>query len=141
GSNGINLAPSGSASAALSSVQVNNNGQGILVSGLNSTGSNAINATVSDSVAAGNAGAGIYSNTQSGAAPTSVMVFHTVASNNGTGIAANGSGGTLRLANSTVTGNAVGWFVGSPGVVANYGDNYTDGNASTTGTLTSINKQ
>jgi Right handed beta helix region len=129
GGNGIEFAPTGSATAVFNRVEANNNAlSGIFVDGLNSAGTNTVNATVSDSVAAGNLnGAGFFSETGSGNAPTSIMVFHSVAANNGTGVFANGTGATVRLANSTLTGNTNGWQVFS-GVVDSYGDNYIDGN-------------
>jgi hypothetical protein len=144
GGNGIILQPGGSATAVFNRVEVNNNGQdGIFVYGLNSVGT--INATVSDSVFAGNAQVGFYSVTLGGNAPTSIMVFHSVAANNaGYGVvasAAAGTGATVRLANSTVTGNGGGWLVIGGGVVATYGDNYIDGNGTNTGGLTLIPKQ
>jgi len=100
------------------------------VNGSNSAGTNTVNATVSESVAAGNFQTGFFSNSQSGYAPTSLMVSHSVAANNGTGVGAVGAGATLRLANSTVTGNTNGWQAFSSGVVDSYGDNYIDGNTS-----------
>ena len=129
GSTGIALQPAGSATAVFNRVEVNNNGQtGISVDGAISAGTNTIKATVSDSVAAGNGGVGFESSTNSGQAPTSLMVFHSVAANNVFGVVANGTGAaTLRLANSTLTGNANGW-IASGGVVDSYGDNYIDGN-------------
>ena len=142
GINGILLGPTGSATAVFNRVEVNNNGEhGILVDGEFSAGTNTINATVSDSVAAGN-NVGFEARSPTSAAPTSVMVFHSVAANNTSGgVSPNGTAATLRLANSTVTGNANGWLVQSGGVVASYGDNYIDGNGSNTGSLTSISKQ
>jgi Right handed beta helix region len=131
GANGIELVPTGSATAVFNRVEVNNNAAGgIVVNGGNSAGSNSIDATVSDGVVAGNVGIGFFSLTPSGSAPTSLMLFHSVAANNGTGVEAQGSGATLRLANSTVTGNATGWVATSSGVMQSYGDNYIDGNAS-----------
>jgi hypothetical protein len=127
---GIALEPTGSATAVFNRVEVNNNGNsGIVVNGSGSAGTNTINVTVSDSVAAGNnGGAGFFSTTASGKAPTSLMVSHSVAANNVYGVAAQGSGATIRLANSTLTGNASGWLVLSSGVINSYGDNYIDGN-------------
>jgi Right handed beta helix region len=131
GFNGVSLEPTGSATAVLNRVETNNNGfQGIYVDGSNSAGTNTVNATVSDSVAAGNGQTGFWNTTQSGQAPTSLMVSHSVAANNsGFGVVAQGSGATLRLANSTVTGNTNGWGTSTSGVVDSYGDNYIDGNA------------
>ena len=89
GGNGIHLTPTGSATAVFNRVEANNNGDhGILADGASSAGTNTINATVSDSVAAGNVGAGFASASAPGNAPTSVMVFHSVAANNVAGVAA-----------------------------------------------------
>jgi hypothetical protein len=143
GGYGIYLVPTGSVTAVFNRVEVNNNGTaGIFVNGGSSAGTNTINATVSDSVAAGN-NSGFVNATVSGQAPTSLMLFHSVAANNGTGVAVQGPGAILRLANSTVTGNTQhGWVAISSGVVDSYGDNYIDGNGSNIGSsLTSISKQ
>jgi len=140
---GINVSPTGSATAMFNRIETNNNGnKGLLVDGESSTGTNTINATVSDSVAAGNGSYGYYSKTGSGNASTSLTLFHSVAANNSTGVIAFGLGATLRLANSTVTGGAFGWAVFNSGVVASYGDNYIDGNfENNIGDLTPISKQ
>jgi hypothetical protein len=143
GGSGIFLFPTGSATAVFNRVEANNNaGHGIAVDGAFSAGTDTINATVSDSVAAGN-NSGFVNATVSGQAPTSLMLFHSVAANNGTGVAVQGPGAILRLANSTVTGNTQhGWVAISSGVVDSYGDNYIDGNGSNIGSsLTSISKQ
>lgn len=137
GEAGINLLPSGSATAEFNRVEANNNGfYGILVGGDSSSGANTVNATVSDSVAAGNGNAGFYSSSPSGHAPTNFMVSHSVTANNGIGVDAFGPGVVVRLANSAVTGNASGWQVVNGGVISSYGDNYIDGNGSNTGSLT-----
>jgi len=39
-------------------------------------------------------------------------------------------GATIRVGQSTVTGNGAGWSAVSSGVVDSYGDNYIDGNTS-----------
>jgi Right handed beta helix region len=140
GQTGIQFIPQGAASAVFNHVEVNNNGgHGILVNGV-SAGSNRVNATVFESVAAGNSGSQSVGFFSTGSAQTSLMVSHSVAANNATGIGAS-SGAILRLANSTVTGNTTGWSMSSGGVVASYGDNYMDGNGSNTGSLTSISRQ
>jgi len=129
GGSGIVLVATGSATAVFNRVEANNNGSnGIVVDG--GASSIAVNATVSDSVAAGNGQVGFFSETSSSTAPISVMVFHSVAANNFYGVSAQGSGATLRLANSTVTGNTNGWQVFISGIVDSYGDNYIDGNTS-----------
>jgi len=138
--NGIFVLPTGSATAVFNRVEVNNNlSEGIIVFGVNSAGTNTVNATVFDSVAAGNGSAGFQSITHPGKAPTSVTLFHSVAANNSTGLQAEDA--TLRIAQSTVTGNVNGWIIGNGGNIASYGDNYIDGNGSNTGSLTSISKQ
>ena len=142
GRNGIVVAPTGSATAVFNRVEANNNAiTGIQVDGTSSTGTNAINATVSDSVAAGNGGAGFLSDTGSGQAPISLMISHSVAANNNTGVFAFGVGATLRFANSTVTGNTTGWNAGNGGTIASYGENYIDGNGSNMGSLTPVARQ
>jgi hypothetical protein len=142
GGDGIVVLPSGSGtvSAVFNRVETNNNGNnGILVEGDSSTGT--VKATVSDSVAARNA-EGFYALSSPGHALTTLSLFHSVAANNGVGIVANGTGATLRAAQSMVTGNATaGWFIASSGVVASYGDNYIDGNGPNSGSLTSIARQ
>ena len=60
----------------------------------------------------------------------------------GDGIGPEVTGATIRLANSTVTGNTTDGFATSAGgVVASYGDNYIDGNAGNSGPLTLISRQ
>jgi hypothetical protein len=142
GNNGIYLVPTGSVTAVFNRVEVNNNvHDGIIVDGHISAGTNTINATVSESIAAGNGVVGFTSFSPSGQAPTSLMLFHSVAANNVAGVVANSTGATLRLANSTVTGNQIGWAVQSSGVVDSYGDNYIDGNGSNIGSLTPVARQ
>ena len=128
-SSGIKVIPSGSGTvtAVFNHVEVSNNaGNGIDVQGEGSTGT--VNIAVSDSVAASNGLAGFSSNSFADKAPTTLMMFHSVAANNGTGIQAFGTGATLRAAQSMVTGNTSGWLATSSGVVQSYGDNYIDGN-------------
>jgi Right handed beta helix region len=129
GNNGISVFPSGSAvvTAIFNRVEVKNNtNTGILVDGLNSTGT--LKATVVDSVATNHDVAGFEAITALGHAPTTLMVVRSVsANNNGSGVFASGSGATIRVTNSTLTGNNTGW-VASGGVVQSYGNNSIDGN-------------
>jgi hypothetical protein len=136
---GILFNPQGSGTAVFNHVEVTNNGaHGIQVNGT-FAGSNKVNATASESIASGNGNSGFLS---TGSALTSLLLFHSVAANNGTGVTAS-FGATFRLANSAVTGNAAGWFIhaGDGSVGASYGDNYIDGNGANTGSLTPISKQ
>jgi Right handed beta helix region len=124
---GIFVFPSGSGtvSAIFNHVEANNNEYGILLDGVGSTG--IVQGTVSDSVASGN-GYGFYTFTASGRAPTTLMLFHSVAANNYDGLVAAGSGGIIRLDHSMVTGNAYGWSTVSSGSVLSYSNNSIDGN-------------
>jgi Right handed beta helix region len=138
---GILVEPTGSGTvtAVMNRVEASNNGTGIYVAGSNSTGT--INVTVAESVAAHNP-IGFIAVSASGHAATTLAVFHSVSANNNTGISASGTGATLRLAQSEVTGNSTyGWFVGNGSVIASYGDNYIDGNFAGFGSPTSIGKQ
>lgn len=144
GNRGIFLSPQGSATAVFHRVKATNNAiGGIIVDGSQSAGANTIKATVYESVAAGSTvgSAGFYAYTLTGQAPTSLLVFNSVSANNVVGIEANGTGATLRLANSAVTGNTNSWVATNGGVVASYGDNYIDGNGSNIGALTSVAKR
>jgi len=135
----VNPTGSGTVTAILNRVEMNNNGRGITLFGLNSTGT--VKVAVAESVAANSSGGGFLAYSTSGQALTTLSVFHSVAANNGTGIFANGTGATLRLAQSQVTGNSAGWTVQNGGVIASYADNYIDGNGANTGSLTPIGKQ
>lgn len=54
--------------------------------------------------------------------------FRAVAANNATGIVANGTGATVRIAQSMVTGNTNGWSMINGGVLLSDGDNTIEGN-------------
>jgi hypothetical protein len=125
GGNGIVVQPTGSfaVNALFNRVEVDNNGDGILV--VSDTAN--LNATVSDSVIAGNSGNGLD---VEGALTNIVtmMVFHSVVANNhSSGLFVSGGSTALRIGQSTVTGNVHGW-VGDIGNVLSYGNNQIDGN-------------
>jgi hypothetical protein len=131
---GVLVQPTGNATATFDRVQANNNKfDGILVSGMNSPSSATVNATAFESVASGNGNIGFYAYSGGSTnAPTTLMVSHSAATNNGYGAEAEYAGATIYLANSTLSGNTNGWAVtgaGGLGVVESYGDNYIDGNA------------
>jgi hypothetical protein len=129
--NGINLIPlltAGFVSATFSHVELDNNGNGIWVNGNNSS-NGTINATVTDSVVTGSIGDGLLVTALN--SPTSLMVFRSVVANNNIGISASSTGSThatLRIGQSTVTGNTFGWEAVTTGIVQSYGDNKIDGN-------------
>ena len=123
----INSNGSGTTNGVLDHVQMENNGtNGLAVV----TGTQTINVTVSDSVSASNANNGIVADSIS-ATLVNIMVRNSTLANNGVdGLLAQNAGATIRVTRSTITGNAVGWAVGSPGAVLSYGDNNIDGNMS-----------
>jgi|SRR5215475_6523039 len=126
GSSGILVTPNGAGNvtAVLNRVEAHNNGgNGIIISGSLSTGS--VKATVADSVAAHNGGDGfaVFSN----GATTEVTIVRCTAAHNASGAHAQGSGATVSLAQSTMTGNVIApWAATSSGVMKSYGDNYLD---------------
>jgi hypothetical protein len=126
---GINVTPIGSSTATvtvvINHVEANNNEYGFVMDGTN--GLAAIKSIVTDSVASGMSEAGYYAS-GAGTATTTFTVFHSVSAHNVTGLSVANASGTLRVANSVVTGNTNSWS--SPnGTLRSYGDNYIDGNA------------
>jgi hypothetical protein len=115
---------SGTTNGILDHVQMENNtGAGLLA-----IGSQATNVTVSDCVSANNANAGIFSDSVGGVL-VSIMVRNSTIANNGSdGLEAQGTGATVRVTRSTITGNSTGWATSTGGVVLSYGDNNIDGN-------------
>lgn len=132
GGKGIYVQPTGSNStvtATFNRIEANNSDSGIQVDGRYGTAT--INTTASESVATGNRSVAFY--VLAGSAPNTLMVVRSVVANNNgyantTGLAAYGTGAIVRVANSTVTGNAHGWSTLAGGIVESYGNNYIDGN-------------
>jgi hypothetical protein len=127
-SSGIRIVPTGSAAvqATFDRVRVENGaGHGLVFGGGSTTG--LITATVRESVSAGySAGTGIHVE-ESGSGTTAVTIDRSASVNNASGIVANGAGATIRLGNSTVTGNINGLFANG-GIIASYGTNKVNGN-------------
>jgi hypothetical protein len=88
-----------------------------------SSGAGTIDATITDSVAGGN-GSGFLT-----LGSSNVMVTRSVAANNGTGIEAAGTGASLWIGQSAVTGNSIGWQALAAGVVQSYGTSQIIGNS------------
>ena len=141
--NGISVFPqgNGTVTALFSRVEaINNTNYGILVDGEAFNGR--IAATVSDSIAVGNGGAGFTVSTLKDYAPTTMMVTRSVAANNNIGLFSWGDGAILRVGNSTVSGNLNGWYGFRNGLTLTYGDNYIDGNfGPNSGTWAAVTKQ
>jgi hypothetical protein len=81
---------------------------------------------VSDSVAANSLGAGFLANSTS--SQVNLTVIRSVAANNLVGLSANGAGATVRVGQSTVTGNTGSWQATSGGSLQSFGDNYIASN-------------
>ena len=146
---GITFSPSASATLFVSDTVVSNNGSnGILVSG----GSSAVNGALSRVSASGNgvgvlaSGSGVTlavtdsvasNNTYGiGATASAVMVRNSTASNNSIGISSQ-TGATVRVSQSTITGNGTGWQATDTSLLQSYrnnsvGGNTTDGSATQT---------
>jgi len=130
GGSGISVNPGGAGAVRVSLDRVetyNNSLHGIFVDGEFSGGT--VNVTVADSVMASNSGAGVRANSnQSQSSSTQVMVVRSVAAHNVVGLYAQGPTATLRVSQSTVTGNNVSWSAFGSAVLASYRDNNIDGN-------------
>ncbi len=80
-----------------------------------------ITATVRNSVSAGNGGQGIFA-VEAGAGTTTVMIDRSAAVSNEIGLFATGAGATIRIGNSTVSGNTQrGLLVSVSGLIPSYG--------------------
>jgi hypothetical protein len=112
GSNGIFIA--NSAAGALSRVTASSNGVGVSASGASAS------VTVTDTVASNNT----YG---FGASSAALMVRNSIISNNAVGIAAD-QNATVRITQSTITGNGTGWQATNGGQLLTYGNNNVDGN-------------
>jgi hypothetical protein len=88
-----------------------------------------INLTVSDSMISGSSG-GDSIDALSGGGPVNIMVRNSIMANNadGAGLFAEGSGDQIWVTRSTITGNLIGWEVGTGGTVSSFGDNNFVGN-------------
>jgi hypothetical protein len=122
--NGLMVSPTGSAKVVIERARAERGTTGFWLNGAASSG--AIIATIRDSVAADNS-QGIMVD-ESGAGTTTVMLDHTVATNNVKGIVIGGAGATARFANLTVAGNDIGVDIPTGGIVESYGTNKMNGN-------------
>ena len=117
----------GSAVAAISRVNTENNAVGIRGDGTGSTGG--ISMSIADSNASNNAFAGLSVFTPVGGAAVAMMIDRSVSSNNGFGLNANGAGAILRIGNSIVSGNATGVKLVNSATMTSFGTNQINDNA------------
>jgi hypothetical protein len=132
GGSGIFMRPTGTGATKLTLSRVvaaNNSLDGVFVSGQFAFPPGTIDAVIADSKAVANGSTGFNAFSTGGHGTTSMMLVRSVAMGNGlTGISASSIIATLRLARSTVTGNAASWTVANNAVLASFGDNYINGN-------------
>ena len=117
----INPQSGGNAVVNLERVTINGGAFGIAVDGTGSTGG--VNLTIADSMIGGNARDGIVATTPAGGAPIGVMVTNTKSVNNAFGIRSIGPNVTVRVGDSTVTGNDTGLSFSGGGALLSFGTN------------------
>ena len=118
----------GTVKASFSRVELyHNNNQALTIT---NNGTGTVSAVVEDSVADNNFNDGFALNSTPAAGAASLMVIRSVSSNNASGLFVSGANATLRIGQSTLTGNTVNsWVVSASGLLRSYGDNNIDGNA------------
>jgi Right handed beta helix region len=139
GGDGFKVQGSQTVTAVFNRVEANNNthGIGINVNGAVSPSTSTTKVTISDSVMDHNSD-GVDFDALTTSSATTVTLFHSVITNNsGVGVNGPGDAGTLRLAQSVVTGNTNGW----EGLVQSYGDNYIDGNGANQGAPSAVTRK
>jgi hypothetical protein len=107
-----------------------------------SGGTGTLSVAVTDSIASNDLGGTAFEAfSAAGHSVTILVLTRSTASGNDTGVGVFGTTASLRLAQSTVTGNTTGYVASSGGTLFSYGDNYIDANGGNTGSLTSATKQ
>jgi hypothetical protein len=122
---GINIAPTGSASAiaTINTTTVQNNSAGILASTVGTTAAMAV--TIRDSVVAGQSGTGITAQ----AGPALIMnVDRSAVTSNSTGIVSDGANALVQLNGSTVSANSTGLSLVNSGKITSFSSNVLQGN-------------
>jgi hypothetical protein len=113
---------------------------GVYANGAYGTGS--LDVAVTDSVASNSTdGSGFRVESAAAHSVSNLVLLRTTAAGNSSGIVASGTNATLRLAQSAVVGNVVGYSINAGAAILSYGDNYIDGNGNNNGTLGSASKQ
>lgn len=137
---GVQIRPTGAggAKAVLNTIQLDDNGIGLIADGTGGTG--AIRLTVRNSSASGNTNNGLSTNTATTA--VAMMVDNVAVVNNGAGVVSAGSGSAVAVSNSTITANSTGIAAVASGSLATFKTNNLTGNLTTDGTFTAtINQQ
>jgi hypothetical protein len=108
-----------------------------------SGGTGPIDVALADSVVAHDSGSGtarfgVEVESGAGHSATTLTATRLTAVGNGVGVLAAGANASLRLSQSTITGNATGFAVSAGAAIFSYGDNVIAGNGSNTGALSSV---
>jgi hypothetical protein len=137
---GIQIRPTGAASAkvALDNVNVEGNGNGIRIDDTATSVTSFV--MIRDSTIAGSSAFGIYSVDSATGLTRVTLEGSSVSSNGAQGVVASGAGVTVRMRDSTVTGNATGLQAASSSRIVSQGGNVVAGNTSN-GAFTSTEAQ
>jgi hypothetical protein len=128
---GVLVQPSGAGNArvVLSNVRIENN-TNVGFRAESTVAASTINATIVDSVVAGNGTNGVVGNAPAGTGAVQLMLQDVAISNNGAvGVRGDGANSTVRLADSIITGNGTGSNFTNSAQFLSYGNNRIDGNA------------
>jgi hypothetical protein len=142
GSHGIIIATlsTGPVTAAIERTAFFGNVEALSVQGASGTGT--LDVAVTDSVAgnSGGVGLGFFVGSSAGHSVSSLVLTRVTVVGNSVGIRG-GPNATLRLAQSTVTGNDTGYDVQPGGTILSYGDNYLEANRANGATLGTATRQ
>ena len=127
----------GSARFALRNIRiVNNAAVGLQTNTTGATSPTGVAGVIEDSLISGN-GNGIHVLVPAGSPGTTLTVVNNVvAVNTATGILGDGASATIRVSNTTITGNVTGVNRANGSTMNTYGDNRNKGNSSSEGTFT-----
>jgi nitrous oxidase accessory protein NosD len=136
---GILIQPTGTglATAVIKHSSLINNGNGLIVDGSQTTTTSELFASISESIASGNAMNGVKGTSAAGKAPTRIVVSHLTVTGNATGISSTGQGSDITLGYSNVNGNTTGVSFTAPAELRTYQTNQVRGNNVTNGTFSS----
>ena len=136
----IKLTNTGAITAAIDRTGLNGNEDGLNVTAaISSTGN--IKVGMTDSVAANNTFAGVALNNTGATGFSNVSLTHSLVEGNSVGLLGEGTGGTIWLAQSTLTGNATSFELLANSVINTFSDNYFAANGNPTGSLTPMGRQ
>jgi Right handed beta helix region len=135
---GIQIQPTGTgtASVLIDGVRMLSNGNGLIADGTQTTGSQ-INVMIRNSEASGNGSIGIKAISASGKAPVRVVMDHSAATTNNTGVSSTGQGADVIMAFSFAVGNVTGVTFTAPAQLRSYQNNGFHANNATNGTPSS----